>query len=79
MNDFDLHYMHYARSEELIKQAENERQARELINAARATRRGVRRVRHEGIAARVAKALGRREHHEEARGEPGPARFQHAK
>lgn len=78
MNDFDLHYLHYARSEELIKQAENERQARELVNAAKATRRAGQRVRHEGIAARVAKALGRREHHEEAGG-PGPARFQPAK
>lgn len=78
MNDFDLHYLYHAHSEELIKQAENERQARELINAAKSTRRA-RHVRHEGIAARVAKALGRREHHEEARGEPGPARFQPAK
>ncbi|MBO3734103.1 hypothetical protein [Glycomyces niveus] len=59
MNDFDLHYLHYARSEELIQQAEHERQARELVKAAKATRRGGTRVRHDGLAARVAKALGR--------------------
>jgi hypothetical protein len=79
MNDLDLHYLHYARSEELIKQAENERQARELVNAAKATRRAGRAARHEGIAARVAKAFGRRAHHDETAGEPGPARFQPAK
>jgi hypothetical protein len=59
MNDFDLHYLHYARSEELIKQAEQERQARQLVKAAKATRRGGANVRHDGLAARVAKALGR--------------------
>jgi hypothetical protein len=78
MNDFDLHYLHNARTEELIQQAENERQARELIKAAKATRRGGTRVRHEGIATRVANALGRGKH-EETAGEPGPARFQPAK
>lgn len=78
MNDFDLHYLHYARSEELIKQAENERHARALIKAAKETRRGGTHVRHQGIAARVAKALGRGEHHEESAREPG-TRFQPAK
>jgi hypothetical protein len=79
MNDFDLHYLHFARSEELIKQAENERHARALIKAAKETRRGGTSVRHQGIAARVAKALGRSEHHEESAGESGQARFQPAK
>ncbi|MCC3764249.1 hypothetical protein K3N28_14370 [Glycomyces sp. TRM65418] len=79
MNDFDLHYLHYARSEELIQQAENERRARELVDAAKATRRDARHARHEGLGARIAKALGRRGHHEEARGGPEPARFQPAK
>lgn len=79
MNDFDLHYLHFARSEELIKQAENERQARALIRAAKETRRSGAHVRHQGIAARVAKALGRSERHEESAGESGQARFQPAK
>lgn len=78
MNDFDLHYLHYARSEELIQQAENERQARELVKAAKATRRGGAHVRHAGLAARVAKALGRGEQREGA-AERGSARFPAAK
>jgi hypothetical protein len=65
MNDFDFHYMHYARSEELIKDAENERLARSLIKAAKETRRGGAHVRHEGaaggVARRVARALGLRD------------------
>ncbi|SDL82419.1 hypothetical protein SAMN05216298_0162 [Glycomyces sambucus] len=64
MNDFDLHYLHYARSEELRKDAENERQARRLLKAAKETRRAGSHVRHAGVAGRVAKALGLR--HEEA-------------
>ncbi|MFG3338411.1 hypothetical protein [Glycomyces sp. NPDC048151] len=79
MNDFDLHYLHYARSEELIKQAENERQARELVKAAKATRRGGGHVRHEGLAARVAKALGRGDRAGEHAGGQGSARVQPAK
>jgi hypothetical protein len=78
MNDLDLYYHHYARREELIKQADNERKARELINAAKATRRGGRNVRHDGIAARVAKAFGRRAHHDDA-GDSGPGRAHPAK
>ncbi len=58
MNDFDFHYMHYARSEELIKDAENERLARSLIKAAKETRRGGTHVRHDGVAQRVARAFG---------------------
>ncbi|MDA1362323.1 hypothetical protein O1R50_22050 [Glycomyces luteolus] len=61
MNDFELNYLHFARSEELIKQAENERQARALVRAAKATRRGGANVRHAGLASRVAKAFGRGE------------------
>lgn len=61
MNDFDFHYMHYTRSEELLKDAENERLARGLIKAAKETRRGRAHVRHEGVAQRVARALGRRD------------------
>lgn len=79
MNDFDLHYLHFARSEELLKQAENERQARELIKAAKATRRGGAEVRHEGLAARVAKALGRGERSGKAAAGSGTARVQPAK
>lgn len=63
MNDFDLHYMHYARAEELRKSAENERLARKLVKAAKATRRGgdgVRSAHRTGVADRVARALGRR-------------------
>ncbi|MEU5872231.1 hypothetical protein AB0A73_11820 [Glycomyces sp. NPDC047369] len=60
MNDFDLHYLHYARSEELRKEAENERQARSLLKAAKETRRGGTHVRHSGVADRVARALGLR-------------------
>ncbi|RRR99739.1 hypothetical protein [Glycomyces terrestris] len=68
MNDFDLHYLHYARAEELRREAENERQARRLIKAAKETRRGGSHVRHAGVADRVARALGLRhadEHREE--------------
>ncbi|WP_335989324.1 hypothetical protein [Glycomyces sp. MUSA5-2] len=68
MNDFDLHYLHYARSEELRQEAENERQARRLIKAAKETRRGGTHVRHSGVADRVVRALGLRhgaEHTEE--------------
>jgi hypothetical protein len=79
MNDFELNYLHYARSEELIKQAQNERQARELVNAAKATRRGGHQVRHHGLAARVAKALGRGERTEKTTGGRGSARVQPAK
>ncbi|SDD60556.1 hypothetical protein [Glycomyces harbinensis] len=73
MNDFDFHYMHYTRSEELIKDAENERLARSLIKAAKETRRAGTRVRHDGtsngsVAQRVARALGRKD-----RPEAGPA------
>jgi hypothetical protein len=64
MNDFDLHYLHYARSEELRKDAENERQARSLLKAAKETRRAGSHVRHAGVAGRVARALGLR-HDEE--------------
>jgi ParB-like chromosome segregation protein Spo0J len=78
MNDFELNYLHYARSEELIKQAEHERQARELVKAAKATRRGAN-VRHEGLAARVAKAFGRGERTGESAGGRGSARVQPAK
>jgi hypothetical protein len=79
MNDFDLHYLHYARSEELIKQAEQERQARQLVKAAKATHRGGANVRHDGLAARVAKALGRGERAGESAGGRGSARVQPAK
>jgi ParB-like chromosome segregation protein Spo0J len=79
MNDFELNYLHYARSEELIKQAEHERQARELVRAAKATRRAGGNVRHEGLAARVAKALGRGERTGESAGGRGSARVQPAK
>jgi hypothetical protein len=60
MNDFDLHYLHYARSEELRKDAENERHARSLLKAAKETRRAGSHVRHAGVADRVARALGLR-------------------
>jgi len=60
MNDLDFHYLHYARSEELIKDAANERLARSLVKAAKETRRAGTHVRHDGVVARVAKALGRR-------------------
>ncbi|MFB9658847.1 hypothetical protein ACFQS3_21665 [Glycomyces mayteni] len=60
MNDFDLHYLHYARSEELRREAENERQARRLLKAAKETRRAGTHVRHSGVADRVARALGLR-------------------
>ncbi|MDN3243657.1 hypothetical protein [Glycomyces tritici] len=79
MNDFELNYLHYSRSEELMKQARNERQARELVNAAKATRRGGHHVRHQGLAARVAKALGRGERPAESTGGRGSARVQPAK
>ncbi|MQM28155.1 hypothetical protein [Glycomyces albidus] len=68
MNDFDLHYLHYARSEELRKEAENERQARRILKAAKETRRGGSHVRHSGVADRVVRALGLR-HGDETRGE----------
>ncbi|THV27100.1 hypothetical protein [Glycomyces paridis] len=61
MNEFDFHYMHHARSEELLRDAENERLARSLLKAAKDTRRGAGRVRHDGVARRVARALGRGE------------------
>ncbi|MEU5154615.1 hypothetical protein [Glycomyces sp. NPDC021274] len=79
MNDFELNYLHYARSEELIQQAQNERRARELVNAAKATRRSGTHVRHQGLAARVAKALGRGERSGESAGGRGSARVQPAK
>lgn len=59
MNDFDFHYTHYVRHEELIKDAENERLARSLIKAAKKTRRSGRTAGHDGVARRVARALGR--------------------
>ncbi|MCD0443425.1 hypothetical protein LO763_07265 [Glycomyces sp. A-F 0318] len=70
MNDFDFHYMHYARSEELLRDAENERLARSLIKAAKETRRARAQVRHDGVARRVARALGRRDRSEADRAEP---------
>jgi hypothetical protein len=79
MNDFDLHYLHYARSEELIKQAEQERQARQLVKAAKATRRGGANVRHDGVAGRVAKAFGRGARAGETAGKQGSARVHTAK
>jgi len=79
MNDFELNYLHYARSEELIKQAEHERQARELIRAAKATRRGGANVRHAGLASRVAKAFGRGEQTGKPAGGQGAARVHTAK
>lgn len=79
MNDYELNYLHYARSEELIKQAENERQARQLVRAAKATRRGGANVRHAGLATRVAKAFGRGEQSEETAGRHGSSRVQPAK
>lgn len=77
MNDFDFHYMHYARSEELIKDAENERLARSLIKAAKETRRGGTHVRHDGVAQRVARAFGRKDRFEAGRTESSP-RNEHA-
>lgn len=52
MNDFELHYLHQARSRELIAEAEAAR------SAAVAKKGGSRR---EGLATRVAKALRRNE------------------
>ncbi|WP_460540143.1 hypothetical protein [Glycomyces halotolerans] len=62
MNDFELHYMHRSRSRELIAEAEQERR----VNQARKARAGHRR---EGIVARAAKVLRRKE-----RGPAGTAR-----
>jgi hypothetical protein len=77
MNDFDFHYMHYARAEELRKDAEHERLARSLIKAAKATRRGGEGVRNGGahrggVAGRVARAFGRKDA-EQGRGANGSA------
>ena len=58
-NDFDFHYAHYVRHEELIKDAENGRLARSRTKAAKETRRGGRTAGHDGVARRVARALGR--------------------
>jgi hypothetical protein len=81
MNDFDLHYLHYARSEELRKDAENERQARRLLKAAKETRRGGTHVRHSGVADRVVRALGLRHgdgHREEDAASGSAPRKDHA-
>ena len=77
MNDFDFHYMHYARSEELLKDAENERLARSLVKAAKETRRAGAHVRHDGVAQRVARAFGLKDRSEAGRAESGP-RNEHA-
>ena len=55
MNDFELHYIHKARTAELIAEAENERRASRA--RAQASREG----RREGLATRAAKALRRKE------------------
>ncbi len=54
MNDFELSYMHYARSRELMAEAERER-------SAKAAREGSRGEAREGLASRLAKALNRKE------------------
>ncbi|WP_026928789.1 hypothetical protein [Glycomyces tenuis] len=54
MNDHELHYLHYARSRELIAEAERAREAQRVHKAAKAERR-------ERLAARVGKAFGRKE------------------
>jgi hypothetical protein len=77
MNEFDFHYMHYARAEELIKNAENERLARRLVKAAKETRRDGTHVRHDGVVRRVARALGRGDRPEGGRADSGP-RNEHA-
>ncbi|HEX2145423.1 MAG TPA: hypothetical protein VHG10_13040 [Glycomyces sp.] len=79
MNDFELHYLHYARSEELFKLAENERLARELVSAAKATRRSGSQARHQRVASRVAKVFGRGERQGRTAEEQGPPWFQPAK
>ncbi|HEU5127644.1 MAG TPA: hypothetical protein VFU12_06615 [Glycomyces sp.] len=53
MNDFELGYMHYARSRELIAEAERERRAKAAGGRVRSEVR-------EGLASRLAKALRRK-------------------
>ncbi len=53
MNDFELGYMHYARSRELIAEAERERRARDV-------REGTRGEVRAGLVSRLAKALRRK-------------------
>ena len=72
MNDFDFHYMHHSRSEELIKDAENERLARSLVKAAKETRRAGTHIRHDGVAQRVARAFGRKGGSEQGRAGSSP-------
>lgn len=53
MNDFELSYMHYARSRELMAAAERERLAKEA-------RKGTEGEHREGLASRLAKVLHRK-------------------
>lgn len=54
MNDFELSYMHHARSSELLAEAERERRAKEAREGSRGEDREGR------LAARLGKALSRR-------------------
>lgn len=54
MNDFELGYMHHARSRELMAEAERERRAKDAREGSRGE------AREGGLASRLGKALNRK-------------------